>query len=280
MELRVEAEDAAAEHAVEQLVPPRADRERLGVRPRNVPERDDRRARQQVADHARQQREMVVLHEDDRVRGLRFLLDRVRELRVHVAIVLEVRRAERRPHMRDVAERPQALVREAAVVAGLLLGRQPDAAQLVGGRVRRHGDAVEFVDGDAVRGAAAMCDPDPGACAHHGLERSDEAARGPLDADAVRRLHVDVRLAVADHDDLVAPQLAFQDRAQRFGRPRELRLVPRAVLALRAGARARVRRARAGAAPARRRRSRDARVPRHAAAPAIPAPSRATRAGR
>ena len=44
--------------------------------------------------------------------------------------------------MRDVAQRPQALVGEAGVVAGLLLRREPDAADLVEGMLRRHGDAV------------------------------------------------------------------------------------------------------------------------------------------
>ena len=71
VELRVEAEDAAAEQAVEQLGAPRADRERLGVGPRDVPERDDRRVGQALADHPRQQREVVVLHQHDRIRRLR-----------------------------------------------------------------------------------------------------------------------------------------------------------------------------------------------------------------
>ena len=151
VELRVEAEDAAAEHAVEQLVPPRADRERLGVRPRDVPERDDRRARQPVADHARQQREVVVLHEDDRdPRTSLPATTASANFALTVRYCSKSDDAERRPHVRDVAERPQAFVGEAAVVAGLLLGRQPDAAQLVGGRVGRHGDAVVRVDGVAV----------------------------------------------------------------------------------------------------------------------------------
>ena len=69
VELRVEAQDVAAEEPVEQLDAPRADRERLGIRPRDVPERDDRRVGQALADHARQQREVVVLHENHRVVG-------------------------------------------------------------------------------------------------------------------------------------------------------------------------------------------------------------------
>ena len=67
MKLRVEPENAAAEQAVEQLLPPRANRERFRIRPRNVPERNDRRSRQRLPDHARQQREVIVLDEHDRV---------------------------------------------------------------------------------------------------------------------------------------------------------------------------------------------------------------------
>ena len=43
---------------------------------------------------------------------------------------------------------------------------------------------------------------------------------------------VDVRLAIADDDHLVAAQLALEDRAQRLRRPGELRLVARPVLRL------------------------------------------------
>ena len=51
----------------------------LEVRPRDVPERDDRRLRQLLADQLRRQREVVVLHEDDRVVGVHFLDDGTRE---------------------------------------------------------------------------------------------------------------------------------------------------------------------------------------------------------
>src|SRR5436309_10292093 len=44
----------------------RADSERLGVGPGDMPERDDGRFRQPFPDHAGQQREMIVLDQDDR----------------------------------------------------------------------------------------------------------------------------------------------------------------------------------------------------------------------
>jgi hypothetical protein len=61
-----------------------------------VPEGDDRRARQALAHHARQQREVIVLHQDDRVFGARLVGHDVGEALVHVAVVLPVLRAERR----------------------------------------------------------------------------------------------------------------------------------------------------------------------------------------
>src|SRR5437879_9079867 len=63
MEARMEAEDRAAEQAVEQLLAPGADAERLGVRPRNVPEGDDRGLGQPLVNQPRQQRNMIILHE-------------------------------------------------------------------------------------------------------------------------------------------------------------------------------------------------------------------------
>jgi hypothetical protein len=67
VELRVEAHDVAAEQSIEELVAPRADGKCLGIGPRDVPERDDRGLGQALADHARQEREVIVLHEHHRV---------------------------------------------------------------------------------------------------------------------------------------------------------------------------------------------------------------------
>ena len=131
MELRVEAEDRRAEHAFQHLLAPRADAECLGVGPGDVPERDDGRARQALAHHARQQREMVILHQHDRVVGARLVGDDVGEAAIHRLVMLPVRRAEDRARMRDVAERPETFVREAEVITLLLLLREPHAADAV-----------------------------------------------------------------------------------------------------------------------------------------------------
>ncbi len=82
----VKAEDGAAEHALENLAPPRADSEGFRIRPGNVPEREDRRLGQLRADHRRHQREVIVLHQHDRIVAAGFLHDRVGEALVDCAI--------------------------------------------------------------------------------------------------------------------------------------------------------------------------------------------------
>ena len=64
--LRVEADEIGANQAVHQLALPRADAEDLGVRPRNVPEDRHARVRPRLLHEPRQQREVVVVHQQDR----------------------------------------------------------------------------------------------------------------------------------------------------------------------------------------------------------------------
>ena len=77
VELDVEAQQVVAEQAVDDLLAPRADAERLAVRPGNVPELADDRIGPRLLDEPRQQREVVVLHEDDRALVADLVDDRV-----------------------------------------------------------------------------------------------------------------------------------------------------------------------------------------------------------
>jgi hypothetical protein len=176
VELRVKADDVRAEQAVEQLDAPWADRERFRIGPRDVPERDDGGLRQALADQARQEGEVVVLHEDDRVVAHRFLHDGVRELRVDRAVLLPVRGAEQRAHVRDVAQRPQSFVGKAFVIARDLLLAQPEPAEVIRGAFGRHCDAVAAIDGLAVGAAAAVRDPR----AEHARITGSSAVTSPL----------------------------------------------------------------------------------------------------
>ena len=137
--LRVKADNARAEHALEQSVAPRADPESFRVRPRNVPEHDDRRARQAVANEPGRECEVVVLDQHDRIVRIDFRADRVRESPVDRLIVLPVLATEDRARVRQMTQRPEALVGESVVVALLLFGRQPQTTEEIGLLARRHG---------------------------------------------------------------------------------------------------------------------------------------------
>ena len=120
VELRMESHDAAAEQAMQNLSSPGADGERFGVGPGNVPERDDGGVGPSFADEARQQREMVVLHQHHRIVAVRLGDDRVGEAGVHQAVVVPIGFAEGRAHVGVVTQWPKTFVRETRVVAGLL----------------------------------------------------------------------------------------------------------------------------------------------------------------
>src|SRR5687767_15506846 len=121
-----------------------------------------------------------------------------------------------------MAERPEALVREAVVVAGLFFGREPDPAQLVRGGVGWHFHPVMTVHHLPVGASAAVGDPGSRAGAHDRLQRRHQAAGGSADRDPRLGPGVDIRLTVGDHDDLVTPELTMQDGFQRLGAPGDL----------------------------------------------------------
>ena len=227
VKLGVKAHDTAAQQAFQQLLAPRADPHPPGVRPRDVPEHNHRRRRQPLANHGRRQREMIVLHQDDRVVGIDFVAHRVGELLVHGAVVAPVVGAERRPRVRHVAQRPQPLVRKPVVVALLLIFVQPHAADVIRLLPGRHAHAIPPVHGFAIRAAAAVRHPDAGTRPHHRLQRGDQSACRMLDLDAaVRRTLVYVRLAVGQDDDLFAVQVEVQCLLQALRGPLPGSVVP------------------------------------------------------
>lgn len=171
-------------------------------------------ARQFIAHHRRQQGEVVVLHQHHRVLTARFLDNRVGEALVHGPVALPVGLAEHRAHVGHVAQRPHALVGEAEVIALLLLGSEPHAAQKVFLLARRQGHPVVAVDHIPVSAAAAVGDPGAGAGSHHRLDRGHQPAGGPACHDACATALVDIRLAVGHNDHLVAAELRAQQGLQ------------------------------------------------------------------
>ena len=225
VQLHVKAEQIAAEQTVQDLFLPRADAERFPVRPRDVPEVADDGIGTPALDDSRQQREVIVLHEDDGRRALDLVEHGLGELRVDARILLPVRGVEDGPGVSDMAERPQRAVRKAVVVALLFFMGQPDAAQRVGRLVRRNAEASALVGGLVIPAAAAVRDPHAAGCAHDRIERGDESARRtnpPDTASGTLDTVVNVRLAVRDNDDANAAEALFEERDKTIARPLRL----------------------------------------------------------
>ena len=157
---------------------------------------------------------MVILHQHNGILRACLVAHRFGEASIDAYVLLPVGGTEYRAHMRDMAERPQAFVGEAGVVALFLLFRQPHATQRIARLIGRHAQPIVPIHGLAVGAAAAMSDPGARAGAHHRLQRGDEPTCGTLQDHAVAVTHMDEWLAIGYHEDFVAQQLLAQDVAQ------------------------------------------------------------------
>ena len=169
----------------------------------------------------RQQREVEVLHQHHGFVAAGLLRDGVGEARIDRAVVLPVALAEGRAHVGQMAQRPQALVGEAVVVAFFLFVGEPDAAQGVARVIRWHLHVIVAVHHLAVGRAAAVRDPGAGTGAHDGLDRRDHAAGRHLHRPmlAVASWRVDVGLAVRHHQHGAVVELFAHHLLQRLRRP-------------------------------------------------------------
>ncbi len=179
----LESDDIAMQQAFDEVMPPRTGVDRLPLRPGNVPEADDPGTRQPGANQHRRNREVIVLDQDDGrfARGL--LAYGVGKPTVDQAIGTEVACAKHRTHGGLMTQRPQTLVGEAVVVALLLVGIQPDAAQTIRRIVRRHEQAVTVLGGDAIGRSRPVRHPDTAAAPEERLNSIDHASGGVLNSD-------------------------------------------------------------------------------------------------
>ena len=107
MRLHVETNQVGAQQAVQQFALPRADAKRFRVWPRDVPEDRNPGIRPLLLDHARQESEMIVLHQNHRLLSPgHFLHHGIRELAIHLLVLLPIGGAKERAGMRDVTQRP------------------------------------------------------------------------------------------------------------------------------------------------------------------------------
>ena len=188
MRLDVETDQIGAEQAVEQFALPGTNREGFRIGPGNVPENRDASVGPRGLDQPRQQREVIILNQHERrFGGFDFLQHGLREFFVDALVVLPIGGAETRTRVGDVAERPNAFVGEAEVVAVFLFLGEPDAAQRVMRMVGRDAQAVVLVHGFAVGVGGAVGDPRAVASVEDGFERGDQAAGGNLHFDSLLR---------------------------------------------------------------------------------------------
>ena len=180
MILDVEAEQVVAEQSVQDVLAPRADAERFAVRPRNVPELADGHVGPRFLDESRQQREVIVLHEDDGAVVADLLDHGVGESPIHPHVLLPIalRRIQGARRRCGRAATARCWRSRSSSPALLPASARLAAACMTGDRAGRAHDRCASVD-FAIGAAAAVCDPGTAAGAHHRVERGDQAACRP-----------------------------------------------------------------------------------------------------
>ena len=114
----------------------------------------------------RDERQMIVLDEDGRVRRAELAVHGGGKPSVDVLVGRPVLGAKLRPHVDDVAERPEPFVGEAAVVGGEGRLLEPEPAQRVGRAVGRDPHVIRGVDDRLVRRSRAVGNPHAAALPH------------------------------------------------------------------------------------------------------------------
>lgn len=181
-----------------------------------MPEQHDDRLRQAFAHHLRHQRQVIILDQHHRTRARGFGHHGLGEAAVDPHVMLPIGAAESRLDVGAVAQRPQAFVGQAVVVAGDFVLVQPQAAQTVGCVQVWLAHMVALVAGGAVGVAATVGDPAAALLGQHGFERRDQAAGGTLGRDALWRMGMDAGSPVRDDDQVVATAQLL-DQARQVG---------------------------------------------------------------
>ena len=189
---QLEADQVGAEQPLQQLAAPRDLAEQLAGRERDVQEEADPQVGPLLAQHLRDQLQLVVLHPDHGVLG-GDLGGPVGEAAVDGDVRVPPLAVELRRRDDVVVQRPQGGVGEALVVVLDLVVRQRHRHQ----RQARVLERLHLVVG------TVPADPGPGVVPHHRLERRDQSAgRGLPDGVAVVVLGAVDGEAVGHHDQV------------------------------------------------------------------------------
>ena len=174
-------------------------------------------------DHARQQREVIILHQDERFLRVGDLREHgIGKFAVHLLVIFPVLGTKDRPRVRDMAKRPKPFIGKAEVVAVFLFLIEPHAPERILRLGRRHAQAIVLVHGFPIGIAAGLGDPGAIASAQNRLDRSDQAAGGNHDLQIAVLARVNVGLAIRHYYEAPLLQPLAHVHGEPVGSPQRL----------------------------------------------------------
>ena len=205
----MEADEVGSQHAADDLVAPRQRAERLVVGEGDVQEEPDGRIRQRLAQHRRQQHEVVVL-DPQRVAGARFGQHCLAEPFVHAPVGLPFFFVEACELGEPVEQRPDGRVGEALVVGfGVAVVQEHRAAIAL---VERRGQPGALVVVHA-RIRVGPTDPEVAVLLVQGAQARGQAAHAALELEAAFAVVFETVGQPVRHDDQ-PPGLGRDDAAR------------------------------------------------------------------
>ena len=162
---------------------------------------------------------MVVLRQHDRIFAVRFRCHGIGKSLVDRLVLPPVAGTEDRPHVGDVAERPEPFIGKAVVITVFFLFCEPDAPQRVLRMFGRDSDPVVRVHGFPVRAAAAVRDPGSRAGPHDRFDGSNQSARRSGNLDPFPGFDMDIGFAIGNDEDSFPGELFVKKPSQRVGVP-------------------------------------------------------------
>jgi hypothetical protein len=111
----------------------------------------------------RREREVIILHQDQRRVAGRLVTNGIGEPRVDGAVRVEVGRPKDWSHVCPVAQRPECFIRKSVVIALPLMCVEPDTPEPVLRTGGWHVQSVPPIDDSAIGGSGTVCHPYSGA---------------------------------------------------------------------------------------------------------------------
>ena len=219
--LNVKPDQIAAQHPFQDFLLVGADRKDLRIGPGDVPEQGDGRIRAFLLDHLRQEREVIVLDEDERFVRRQLFEKALGEFFIDLPVHLPVGLPEDRPRVGDMTQRPQSLVGKPVVIPFLFLLGQPDPFEDVPLIPGRDPELVPGVDKPPIGVSAAVCHPGPSAGPHDGIDRRHHPAcrKHHLGLVAFRIENMKVGLPIGHDEERILAELRHDQIPETFLRP-------------------------------------------------------------